>query len=608
MVPRAGCGLVLAAGWLLPGAAARADSDLSLATATVAATAPAEGTAVAGAGGSINVNLLLGADRYYNNSTPITGQGSITYNLEAGHIWNGHESLSQVTQFSQTTENWGGGTAAPLVDRHATWVGMLIGGRPTVANPQPYQQGIAPGTDLRSAAIASSWNGSAYTGNFNLTLTTYLSAFGASFGVADVVNSSYGYPDPGGSALYTIASDAFAWQHSKTTYVTAAGNSGAGPNSVNAPGSGYNTITVAALTKGADPAKPYSSVASFSSRGPQDFDYYNAATSSWVTIAGVRAAVDLAAPGDQLTSAFFGGQAGGNNPSLSGSTNFGSNPAAYSSSLAGTSFSSPLVAGGAALLASAAHVLPELNTNPNASQSMVIKSLLLTGADKTAGWSNGLTTVTEGADTFLRTTQALDWAVGAGRMNLDETFELQVNGTRDVAGTATGPLGSVAAKGWDYGMATRGMNNDYVLATPLDGMTLFNTTLCWQRVREIFVAGGTAYVDDIAQANLTLSFWSVDLNGTFSDMIAESASLYNTVEHLSFQVPVSGYYGIRVSYPANTFDLSVGAVWGSSLDGQEYGLAWSGSAVPETTTLIPLGVMFAAALCLRVRGRITQLL
>jgi hypothetical protein len=235
---------------------------------------------------------------------------------------------------------------------------------------------------------------------------------------------------------------------------------------------------------------------------------------------------------------------------------------------------------------------------------MVVKSLLLTGADKTAGWSNGLATVTESGNTFLRTTQSLDWAVGAGRMNLDTTFDLQLNGTRDVVGTATGLLGQVATKGWDYGWANRGVNNDYVFSTPFDGMTQFDTTLSWQRVRDI----NNVTVRDIAQANLTVSFWSLNNLGAFDKLIAESASLYNTVEHLSFKVPATGQYGLRVSYPNNTFDTTVGDVWGSIVGpdnySQEYGLAWSITPVPETSTLLPLAAMFGGSLCLRVRRRV----
>jgi glycosyltransferase involved in cell wall biosynthesis len=100
--------------------------------------------------------------------------------------------------------------------------------------------------------------------------------------------------------------------------------------------------TVAALGT----ANAFDGVASFSSRGPQTFGYYT--NGGYVTVAGVRAAVDLAAPGESLTSAFYGGQTGGNNTSLAGSVNAGTSSAAYSQGLDGTSFAAPIVAGGAA--------------------------------------------------------------------------------------------------------------------------------------------------------------------------------------------------------------------------------------------------------------------
>ena len=188
-------------------------------------------------------------------------------------------------------------------------------------------------------------------------------------------------------------------------------------------------------------------------------------------------------------------------------------------------------------------------------------------------------------------------------MNLDRTFELQVTGTRDVAGTGSGLLSEVAPIGWDYATAVVGRTNEYVFSTPFDGMTEFNTTLSWQRREEMLF---DTFANDIAQANLSVSFWSITFVGltpVFSDMIAESASLYNTVEHLSFTVPTTGYYGLRVSYPNNTFDRTSGQVWGNASNPQPYGVAWSLTAVPEPSTMLPHAVLLAGALTLRKRSR-----
>jgi len=559
---------------------------------------PASGTATTTVGGStFDVNSLLGADQYYGLPTPITGQNTVTTNLEAGFFWNGHEALQHVatntSNFSAGTESWGGTSLAAKYDAHATWAAMLIGGRQTAVDPEIRQLGIAPDTGLRSAAIASAWLGNSYATSFDFTVESFLVPYQATFGTADVVNSSWGFtPDSAGVNEYTVVMDAYPYENPTTTYVVSAGNDGPTTNTVGSPGSAYNTLTVAVLGS----ANAFNTVAAFSSRGPQDFGYFTSGT--YVTVPGVRAAVDIAAPGQSLISAFYGGQNGGNNATLLGSVDDGSNPTAYGGSasgttgIAGTSFAAPIVAGGAALVASAAKTLAPLVSNSNASQSMVVKSLLLTGADKTTGWSNGQANVTVGGTTFIQTTQFLDWAAGAGRMNLDKTFDIQVNGQIDVSGS-TGPLGNVARRGWDFGSAVLGTNNDYVFGTELTGSSTFTATLSWMRARDF---DGVSLYED-AQADLDLSIWAVDGNDAFTTLVARSASDYNTVDHLSFTLPSTGRYGLRVEYGSNTFDNT--GQWGSALVPQAYGLAWA--AVPEPGAVLLAGIGAALATAARMR-------
>lgn len=549
---------------------------------------------------TFDLNAFLGADRYYSHSTPITGQNTVSSNLEAGFFWNGHESLQHVattaTNFvADPVSSWGGASISAKYDRHATWAAMLIGGRDTVSGDSLLSRGIAPGTDLRAAAIASTWVSPAYALSFNLTVDSFLTPYEQTFGVADVVNSSYGFIDPDGTDPLSIVMDAYCFQNPFTTYVVSAGNSGPSSNTVGSPGSDYNAITVGALS----PANTYDVAAGFSSRAPQDFGYINE-NSAVVTVPGVRAAVDISAPGFSLVSAFYGGQNGGNNTSLTNSSDQGSNPAAYSNGISGTSFAAPLVAGGASLVASAAKNLPTLSANPAAAQSVVVKGLLLNGADKTTGWDNGQQTVTVGSDTFLRTTQSLDWATGTGRMNLDTTFDLQVNGQTDVPGTGSGDLGNVMRTGWDYGEAIVGTTNDYVIAEQLLGGSTFTATLTWLRNR-YFDYPTTQYAD-VAQADLNLSVWAVDGSDNFTSLIASSESLYNTVEHLSFILPTTGSYGLRIGYPLNTFDNTTGNVWGDVNNPQDYAVSWQ--AVPEPGTLALLAAA-AAALAPAARRRVS---
>jgi hypothetical protein len=586
---------------LEPGAIRRLDPEATFTAGYGLAPSPefdpsADATTNVG-GFAFDLNAALGADRYYDHSTPITGQDTISTNLEAGYFWNGHETLQHVatnaTNFIADAQSWGGASVAAKYDRHATWAAMLLGGRATESSSAVYQEGIAPGTDLRAAAIASQWNAPAYALSFGLTLDSFLTPYEQTFGVADVVNSSYGFTDPDGTDFRSIAMDAYCFQNPATTYVASAGNSGPSANTVGSPGSDYNAITVGAL----DGPNTYTVMADFSSRAPQDFGYINSEGQT-VTVAGVRAAVDVSAPGNGLVSAFYGGQNGGNNADIGG-VDQGSGADLYSIGIRGTSFAAPIVAGGAALVASAAKTLPTLSGNANASQSVVVKALLLNGADKTSGWDNGQTVVAGAGSNYVQTTQGLDYAAGTGRMNLDTTFDLQVNGQTDVPGTAQGDLGDVVKIGWDYGNAEVGVSNDYVISEWLRGGTTFTTTLTWLRNR--FFDYASLGAADVAQADLNLSIWELDGSDSFTTLIASSESLYNTTEHLSFTLPRSGFYGLRVEYPFNTFDNTTGAVWGDAANLQPYAVSWE--AVPEPATLALAGIGVAGVTLARRRRR-----
>jgi hypothetical protein len=527
-----------------------------------------------------NINNLIGANRFYDAG--FTGQGTITANVEAGHIWNGHEALTHVTNY-QHHANAFGTTTQDLFDRHATWVGSHIGGRATVVNGGAWQTGIAPGTDLRSGAIASSWNGNAYALGFNFTATSFTGGYTPFFGTADVINSSWGGNSPAGNNFFAIALDGYAAQNSNTTLVASAGNSGPGQNTVGFPGSGYNAITVAALANGGN--NSYNTVANFSSRGPQSyFDPING------TVTGVRAAVDIAAPGTNLMAAFYGGQTGGNNTTLAGSSNGGTNANFYSSSVAGTSFAAPIVAGSVALLKSASYNTAELAGNAASRDTLVVKSVLMNSADKTIGWNNGQVAHVNGLG-GVRTTQALDWAAGAGMVNLNQAFDQYLTaGTRDVLGLNNGNLGTVAAVGWDLGNVLIGTSNLYSIGGLLEGNTLFNVTLNWFRNRTFNT--NTFTVSDIAQANLTLRVRDLITNS----IISESSSLFNTAEHLSFFLPRTSEYGIEVFYANNTFG-SIGDV--------NYGLAWSGiTAVPEPSSITLIVVVGSIAVGMRLRRKV----
>ena len=372
-------------------------------------------------------------------------------NVEAGYIWNGHETLNQVTYIPTTG-------ASGEFDRHATWVGMVMGGRPAGANPGDYQSGMAPNAQLASGAIATNWpqndsNYQRFTTAFYLdfngisTFGPYRAAFVTGVPTntgsrpADVVNSSWvgasGSAELAGSDNLSGTLDALISENPHTLFTVAAGNtvpSGVGPDRVPSPASAYNNMTVAAL--GPD-GGAYDTAKLLHERRPERLLGPRARHRDGRSASGRhrRARRRLwpvrttAAKPAAMASNVYGaasGPAGG--------------PDYYSLNINGTSFAAPTVAGGAALLYDAAYsVFP---TNSDSRDSRVMKAVLMNSADKTKGWNNGQVANPNGLGGVV-TTQGLDNLVGAGRMNLNKAFDQFLSGTTDVPGQQQGAMGTV---------------------------------------------------------------------------------------------------------------------------------------------------------------------
>jgi subtilase family protein len=288
--------------------------------------------------------------------------------------------------------------------------------------------------------------------------------------------------------------------------------------------------------------------------------------------------VDIAAPGEAVSSAYYGGELGGNRPQLGGAPNGPSGgPDWYTHSTAGTSFAAPNVAGGAALLYDASYA--SFPANPDARDARVMKAVLMNSAAKTLGWNNGQTPNPNGFGGVV-TNQSLDNRVGAGRMDLDRAFDQLLSGTTDVIGTLSGPMGLVNPIGWDFGQVAQGITNDYLINSQLQAGTTFTATLSWFRDRQ--PVGDTSY-SDLSFDNLDLELWS-DLAGIPTNLISASNSRYNDTEHFTFAIPTTGQYSIRVRWTEELFDT------GGDLNLEQYGLAWSGVtvSVPEPGTLLLL--------------------
>ena len=539
--------------------------------------------------GAANGNQVVGAPRFYNAG--YTGTRALMANIEAGYIWNGHETMTHVGLIPTSG-------ALGEFDRHATAVGMIMGGRLAGASPGEYQRGIAPDAQLYSGAIATNWIGSRFTTGFdfdwfsNSTWGPYRAAFSTGIATpggvrtADVINSSWagsiGFFGTNGTDQISSMMDALANTNPHTLFVAAAGNSGAGPNQVPTPASGHNNLTVAALDYNGG---AYNVPASFSSGGPDNYqDPIRFVPTS-------RQVVDIAAPGVNVSTAYYGDEMGGNRPQLGGAPNGpAGGPNWYTHSTAGTSFAAPAVAGGVALLYDASYA--NFAGNSDARDARVMKAVLMNSAAKTLGWSNGQTANPNGFGGVV-TTQGLDNRVGAGRMDLDRAFDQLLSGTTDVFGTLGG---LVSPSGWDYGQVAEALPNDYLIVSPLQSGTTFTATLSWFRDR--VPTGDTSY-NDVSFDNLDLELWS-DVAGIPTNLISTSKSLYNDTEHFSFAIPATGQYTLRVRWTEELFDN------GSDLNVEQYGVAWSSSitaSVPEPGAIVLLIAAIPFWCVQRVRRR-----
>ncbi|HBS29009.1 MAG TPA: hypothetical protein DEB06_06065 [Phycisphaerales bacterium] len=540
----------------------------ALAVVSVAGTA----SAIRSTPSAININTLVGANTYYGMG--YTGTRSVMANVEAGHVWNGHETLGHVTTFFNAAPGLNQEQSGEF-DRHATWVGHMMGGRFSgVGNPST-QTGIAHGGQLWSGTIATRWSGVAYATGFNFNNATLAAGYdgpiltGVNGRTSDVINSSWGGGTTSGADTHGFYTD-YLMNLTGKTFVVSAGNSGPNPDTVRSPGAAWNNITVGSLGAEGD-AIPYNTVSNFSSRGLSRF--FNPQTG--VGINGVRASVDIVAPGQDLVGAFYGGQTGGNAPfgQVAGPNSPGAS--LYSFGIAGTSFSSPIVAGGAALIVDAAY--DKYAADGQSRDGRVVKAILQNSARKIPGWNNQQNNI----GGVITTTQSLDAASGAGAMDLTQAFTQQTAGTTNVPGLGGGMVQRI---GWDYGNVASGAPNDYAINVPLIAGSLFTVSLNWfaDATDNLNAGGSVRSVDDLQLQVFEDPAIGADIK------VAESISLYNNVEHLNFTVPRAGNYYIRVLWNGELFDIDGDA------NNEFYGLAWHTVPTPGGMMLMLVGGLAAA--------------
>ncbi len=198
-----------------------------------------------------------------------------------------------------------------------------------------------------------------------------------------------------------------------------------------------------------------------------------------------------------------------------------------------TSFATPQVAGGAALLLQAGTANDGgSNTASIATNSAVVKALLINGAVKTTNWTNGVT-------------RPLDARYGSGVLNVYHSDRQLRGGRRPAIATNSVTMGAAhpptahtnnvaSLRGWDYSSlqspATKdGVAHYYFNLPTNDGPHSVTATLVWKK------ATGPL-------ANLDLFLYDTRSN----TLVLASTSSVDNVEHLFIPKLAAGRYDLQV--------------------------------------------------------------
>lgn len=496
------------------------------------------------------INEIVGATSLYELG--VFGSRASIANIEACLPWLDHQAFESST----IGEMYVPEGALNSTAQHATAVSSTMAALGPELEGGQYAYlsfGIAPLARLNAAAIATQLG---ENGEFSTSTEVFYNAYKHFIldNQVDVVNSSWGGTGEEGLDVFSSIADALLASAPTVTMVVSVGNAGPEANTVGSPAKAFNVISVGAL---ANP-NSFDEIAEFSSRGASDF--YNPVTKT--TIKNAMVGVDIVAPGTNIISA-------GYDESVEISERISDNYYYYN----GTSFSAPIVAGAVALLVDTSKILEadanavERGWSAKARDSRVIKAVLLNSAKKPQGWSNNSQLV----NGTLVTTQALDYAYGAGILDVNKAFSQYTNFTNESA--------------WLTNSIFSGMEISYNIGEIDAGSTL-TSTLVWfaHNSADFTEEYSDTLISDYALANLDLEL-CISKDG---ELVAIAASIaeYSSVEHIYLTLTQSGQYYLKVIFGS--------MVYGDTLSSEEFALAWS--VIPEPATYAFAFALLAIAL------------
>lgn len=215
-----------------------------------------------------------------------------------------------------------------------------------------------------------------------------------------------------------------------------------------------------------------------------------------------------------------------------------------------TSYSTPIVAGAAVVLTDSAI----MQAKSNALKPVVVKSLLMTGAEKLVGWNKGAASPSDDHSV------PLDYSQGAGELQIDRSYQI-LQEPEAVVGATDDEVG------WDLGNVAGGSTNFYFLTLDNGLDFSFTATLNWNRHVTAFDTN-----QDVVAFN-NLDFLLYDYSGsTFGSLLDFSTSVVDNVEHLYLTNLLAGSYAL-------------GVVGSGGFGDEEYGVSWQAltTAIPEAS-------------------------
>lgn len=224
-----------------------------------------------------------------------------------------------------------------------------------------------------------------------------------------------------------------------------------------------------------------------------------------------------------------------------------------------TSFSTPIVASGAALLMDGASTLFAGNatTIANARDFRTVKSLLMAGAAKDGLGAGGNHTWTA-----TSSSQPLDAIYGAGRLNVFHSYLILESGQQNASSSA-----NVTSSGWNFETVASASPDYYFFDLDPQDSSAFSLSISlnWavEVAPDIF---GNYNNPTLTLRDLTLTLF--DATGySLGSQVAVSNSSVENLEYLWLSSLQAGRYAMRVSSASSSLT--------------EYGIAWQALAVPE---------------------------